>query len=77
MIPRRLHPQTRDFELFLFGGAPTLPEPVFERIVSSHMESTTTRADDGQSDYALTGKDVESVEIDFEAETVLIEQIDG
>lgn len=43
MYPRETIRDNRELELFLFGGVPETPDPVYERDFHSHSESRMTR----------------------------------
>lgn len=77
MSPRHLYPHIRDFDLFLFGGTPTIPDPVFAKETMSHVQPITTRRGEGglpQDDYEFSGDILAVVEIDFSAQKAVIRE---
>ena len=69
--------QVREFDLFLSGGASTVPEPVYERDVRRHVETYGNRSQPGAVEVAVECSErvyFERIDIDLERNTVAVSQ---
>lgn len=79
MDPLELQEQIREFDLFLSGGASTVPEPVYEREVRRHVDSYGNRTELGTSEHISDVSErvyFEQIEVDLDSCEITVKDIE-